>query len=186
MKREIIFSVLFLTIIIAPPSGAELLDRGNGLIYDDILNVTWMQNANYSEGTLTWDDAMNWAGNMVFGGYNDWRLPETDTTCSGSGCKDSEMGHLYSYYDVTSDTPGIFSDVRPYMYWSGSDDSEDPAEAWRFHFKTGYQGTSAKKYKRYAWAVRDGDSSVPLVPEPLSSLLFIAGGIIMTLRRTIK
>jgi hypothetical protein len=27
---------------------ATLLDRGNGLIYDDVLNITWLQDANYT------------------------------------------------------------------------------------------------------------------------------------------
>jgi len=29
-------------------AGATLFDRGNGLIYDDVLDVTWLQNANFA------------------------------------------------------------------------------------------------------------------------------------------
>ncbi|MFC1857036.1 hypothetical protein ACFL9U_03300 [Thermodesulfobacteriota bacterium] len=54
---------------------AQLWDRGGGLIYDDILNVTWLQDANYArssgydvDGKMTWYEATEWAENLV---YND-------------------------------------------------------------------------------------------------------------------
>ena len=31
---------------------AALVDRGNGLLYDNVLNLTWLQDANYAK---TWD-----------------------------------------------------------------------------------------------------------------------------------
>ncbi len=30
---------------------AALYDRGNGLIYDDVLDITWLQDANYAAAT---------------------------------------------------------------------------------------------------------------------------------------
>lgn len=81
---------------------AELLDRGNGLVYDSTLNITWQKDANlgatntfglvvqsnstYSilangsmnwPGALLWIDAMN-ASNYL--GYSDWRLPRIAST----------------------------------------------------------------------------------------------------------
>ncbi len=178
MKRHIILVAVFLlTLILTAPSRAALQDRGSGLIYDDILDITWMEHANYSGKTMTWSDAMNWADSFVFQGYNDWRLPTSDISCTGYDCTGSEMGHLYYNYDITSDSTGMFTDVRPYMYWSATDYGPDPEKAWRFHFSTGYQGNSLKTYKRYAWAVRDGDSAPPVMPEPAAYVLFIAGGL---------
>lgn len=29
-------------------AGAGLIDRGGGLIYDDVLDITWLQDANYA------------------------------------------------------------------------------------------------------------------------------------------
>ncbi len=71
---------------------AALHDRGNGLIYDDVLDVTWLQDANLaatetfgvsgvgSDGSFSvcdtgtvWINAMNAAN---YKGFNDWRLPE--------------------------------------------------------------------------------------------------------------
>lgn len=65
-------------------SGAQaaLIDRGGGLIYDDVLNVTWLQNAG-SSGALSWTDALAWADQLsVFDSvrgvtWSDWRLPDT-------------------------------------------------------------------------------------------------------------
>lgn len=67
---------------------AELHDRGGGLLYDDVMNVTWLQDANYAKtsgrsptGMLSWQDANKWVSNLV---YHDsvrnvdlkgWRLP---------------------------------------------------------------------------------------------------------------
>lgn len=167
----------------AGDSNAELFDRGGGLIYDDILEITWLQHANYSGQTMTWDAAADWAATLVYQGYEDWRLPDSDALCSGSGCINSEMGHLFYTEGMTADTPGLFTDIRPYMYWSGTEDSSDPARAFRFNFSSGSQGTSAKTLGRYAWAVREGDSALPVVPEPLSSALFISGGISLGIRR---
>ena len=71
---------------------AALHDRGNGLIYDDVLNVTWVQDANLAasrnfgiygmrpDGRMgdcamasRWIEAMNAAR---YKGYDDWQLPK--------------------------------------------------------------------------------------------------------------
>ncbi len=50
---------------------------GNQLIYDTVLDITWYD---YSTETMLWQDAVDWADNLVvtFGTnvYSDWRLPE--------------------------------------------------------------------------------------------------------------
>jgi hypothetical protein len=30
------------------PTSAAMVDRGGGMIYDDVLNVTWLQDANFA------------------------------------------------------------------------------------------------------------------------------------------
>ncbi len=78
-------SILSITAIGLSLSGAAqatLYDRGNGMIYDSVLDITWLQDANYaktsgydSDGLMTWDAANTWAQGLNYGGYNDWRLP---------------------------------------------------------------------------------------------------------------
>lgn len=82
---------------------AVLIDRGAGLIYDDVLDITWLQNASLgagssydvagagvppqigdppsssTDGLMTWENATAWADNLVYEGYSDWRLPSLDT-----------------------------------------------------------------------------------------------------------
>ena len=59
-------------------ANAALIDRGGGMIYDDQLKITWLQNANYaktnshdSDGKMNWYEARTWAANLSYDGYND-------------------------------------------------------------------------------------------------------------------
>ena len=77
------FLVATLALALSASARATLIDRGGGLIYDNALNVTWLQNANYAmtsgydlDGRMQWAAAVAWAGQLVYGGYDDWRLPE--------------------------------------------------------------------------------------------------------------
>ncbi len=184
MKRFCIPGLTLFTLmsLLTSPAYAGLTDRGDGLIYDDDLNITWLQDANYG-GTMTWPEAVDWAETLVFGGYDDWRLPASDT-CTGKGCTGSEMGHLYYLEEITSKSRGIFTDVKSWLYWSSTE--YDASLAWQFNFNYGTQSTGKKVQKRYVWAVRDGDVAPPVVPEPLSAILFIAGGAVLAVRRCQK
>jgi len=56
--------------------GANLFsDNGDGTISDNATGLMWMQNDN-GKG-LTWKDALSYAENFTYGGYSDWRLPNT-------------------------------------------------------------------------------------------------------------
>jgi len=81
------------TVLLVPVSGvyAELHDRGGGLIYDDVLDITWLQDANLAvsetfgasvistTGQMDWDTAIRWIEAMnasSYLGFNQWRLPK--------------------------------------------------------------------------------------------------------------
>jgi len=111
---------------------AMLIDRGIGLIYDTEQNLTWTQDAGLS-GSLTWDEAMTWADNLIFGGFDDWRLPTTtqfgDPTCSldvrGTlfyehriDCTGGEMEMLTNLYDPWSNN--LLQNVNSTRYWTST------------------------------------------------------------------
>lgn len=98
---------------------AELFDRGGGLIYDDVLNVTWLQDANYAstsgyaaDGRMTWSDANGWAAGLVFGGYDDWRLTKNSPVGAA-------WNHEFSYDGMTDIGMNITSpnSELAYMYY---------------------------------------------------------------------
>ena len=108
-----LFLSTVLLVLFAAPAHAALLDRGNGLIYDDVLDITWSQNANLGGVLINWDNAVSWADGLVFGGFNDWRLASmsvssgvptgqtfTIVDCSTAtelACRDNELGYMYRY-----------------------------------------------------------------------------------------
>ena len=103
----------------AASAQAALVNRGGGMIYDTTQNLTWLADMNYARtsgyadvGLMTWAAAGEWANNLVYGGFSDWRLPTLnsgDTSCSenfnvgggfprqylGYNCTGGEMSRLF-------------------------------------------------------------------------------------------
>ena len=95
----------FLLFVMAS-ADAALIDRSGGFIYDDVLDITWAQDANIN-GWDTWDNQIAWAASLSLYDsvrdvtWDDWRLPtalngDGSDPCSGAGCTGSEMGHLFN------------------------------------------------------------------------------------------
>ncbi|MSQ71645.1 MAG: DUF1566 domain-containing protein [Betaproteobacteria bacterium] len=105
-------------------ASSTLMNRGGGMIYDDVLGITWVQDASLCVtlnncvnrndtqviGGMNWDDAKTWAENLTYGGYTNWRLATMDNTSPASGqischlvtaqaCADSrnELGYMFFY-----------------------------------------------------------------------------------------
>ena len=92
LRKIITATTILASLLLAPPASAELHDRGGGLIYDDILDVTWLQDAAWpvttnapnvdANGKMLWLDAMDWVETLVYHDsvrnvdWDDWRLPK--------------------------------------------------------------------------------------------------------------
>ncbi len=142
----------------------ELLDMGDGMVYDTDINITWYNNPN--NNPMTWDEAVKWAASLTVGGYRDWRLPTTPGIGYGY-LHEGEMGRLY-YDTLGNDDDGAlankepFSDLQPYDYWSSTGFRDNPADFdWAFDFRTGRQRSIDKNSIAYAIAVRSGGNNLP-------------------------
>ena len=173
---KVIIAIMFLLISTSHACPARLIDKGGGLIYDSVWNITWLQDANLAmttnyigalNGLMRGDTAQVWAKNLKYAGYDDWRLPNVLTlegkNCSGD-CHDSEMLHLFFSEGVSLLSPSPFINLQRY-YWSGTDYAIDPFMAYSYDPHPGW-GITIKSTYLYGMAVRDGDSSpidAPLV-----------------------
>jgi len=202
---------------------AALVDRGGGMIYDTTLNITWLSDANYAltsgyaaagvapgsaynqdaiwnDGRMGWNAARRWADNLVYSGYDDWRLPTiepADVTCTNGGnpagglyifdCTGGELSHLFvvdfgteansSVLDPTGDTAqqvaslALFSNIQPAGYWSSTIQAGF-GDVWHYYAGNGYQWFQSPASPLLTIAVRSGDVASS-VPEPATLALAI-------------
>lgn len=94
---------------------ATLIDRGSGLIYDDVLNITWLQDANYAGSKMDWGGAVAWAAGLSYAGYDDWRLP-TMVDTGPPGCNTSYSGTDCGW-NVLTDIGGTVYSEMAYMFY---------------------------------------------------------------------
>jgi hypothetical protein len=208
MKKVLVFSFAIILIFgVTSIANAMLWDRGGGLIYDDYLEITWLQDANYYGGTMTWTAALDWADGLSYYDtvrdttWTDWRLPDAyNQNGSGPGVghnvTDSEMGHMFynNLGGTAGSFPGMdftdgngnsrsFTNLQTDIYWYRNE--YNTTNGWEFYFFNGYQSSWLKTDPDYAWAVRDGD--VAAVPIPGAVWLLGSGLIgIVGIRKKFK
>lgn len=116
--------------LVSGAAQAALLDRGNGLVYDDLLNITWMQNANLAatqafgvsgiaaDGRMNWSTANAWIAAMNaadYLGYSNWRLPTMSDT-GMQGCNWAYGGTDCGFNVQTVSGSTVYSELATLWY----------------------------------------------------------------------
>lgn len=128
MSRSLVITLCFLFVNSA---NAALLSRLSGAAYyDDVLDVTWLANANLAmsntfgvsgigaNGSMNWYKANEWIAAMNSAGYqgaSDWRLPAIVDTDS-SGCNWGYSGTDCGYNVQTSSGATVYSEMAHLFY----------------------------------------------------------------------
>ena len=165
---------------------AALFDRGGGMIYDDVSNITWLKDWNVNGRTMTFTEADTWANNLVYGGGTGWRLPTMTEI----------LVELYELQYLTQSgmvfMNQFFTNVQTDdSYWSSTpffdpDQGDNYIVQFGGPFDQGSIGGSGGKRTEpyYAVAVHNGDLGAA-VPEPqtLALVLLALGGALAASRK---
>ena len=120
----------------------------DGLVFDRLTNLCWMQKANLTGGTVTWQEALTSVQELQErpDKKTAWRLPN--------------INELESLVDCSMHSPAL-SKGHPFMnvqegYWSSTTSMFEPDWAWALYLKKGAVGVGQKKGAYfYVWAVSD-------------------------------
>lgn len=103
----------------APQVQAALVDRGGGMLYDTVLDITWLADANFArtsgydaDGRMTLAQARQWVDKLEFGGFSDWRLPSVSRVGTEGSNGFSYDGSTDIAYNITSTRSEL-----SYMYY---------------------------------------------------------------------
>ena len=151
--------------LITLSANAALYDRGNGLIYDDVLDITWLQDANYAytsgyaaananggswtstniqaDGRMGWDAAKTWADQLSYGGFDDWRLASANLMNGASPCYATDGSCDRGYNNTTGELGHMFyNNLGNLGYYDASGSAQSGYGATNSSFTDGDSGDS--------------------------------------------
>jgi len=99
----------------------QFVDNGDGTITDSATCLMWMKNDN-GAGVL-WENALNYAENLVYAGYSDWRLPDAkelqsivDYTRSPATNNSAAIDPMFNCTQITNEA----GETDYPFYWSST------------------------------------------------------------------
>lgn len=137
-----------------PPQGDRFTDNGDGTVTDNLTGLMWVKDPAQLPGfssPMYWYDALNACENLVFAGYDDWRLPN--------------INELLSIIDHSRFDPAFdplffvpFPDTWT-PYWSSTSSSSWIDGAWALYPYDGYKTIWSKPWDMcFVRPVRGGQS----------------------------
>jgi len=98
--------------------GSGVLDSSAVFLYDTVLDVTWLRDANVND-PITWDAAKSWASGLnssaTGGGFTGWRLP-TMPDVGTDACNYAASGTNCGYNVQTKREGTVFSEMASLFY----------------------------------------------------------------------
>ncbi|MFZ4522289.1 MAG: DUF1566 domain-containing protein [Bacteroidales bacterium] len=125
-------------------SVSHFSDNGNGTITDNFTGLTWQKIQ--SPATMTWEEALAYAGNFSLAGKSDWRLPNVKEIQSLN-----EVSRFKPSFDKT-----YFTDILSGNYWSSTTLHQTGAKAWDINVDYGIVSYNDKTLKEHVLLVRGG------------------------------
>jgi len=130
MKKYVLFLVVTMSVFgVIQVADAMLYDRGNGMIFDDALNITWLQDCDFAKisgshpsAWMSWNEATSWVSQLVYAGYDDWRLPDVSPiNDSGYDLNFNDDGSTDQGYNISatgSAYPGSTTSELAFMFYN--------------------------------------------------------------------
>ncbi len=147
VRSLIIFiAAISLLLWIGQSATAEVVTSPEGVcVYDNDLGISWTQNANLAGENMTWPDALRWVSELIYAGFDDWRLPSI-----------KELEHINKVEGISPFDPGPFENLIGDDYWSNAAYPWGSTYAWSYTFTWKHPHWGWIGYKSYVWPVRNG------------------------------
>ena len=125
-------------------SVSHFTDNGNGTIADNYTGLTWQKIQ--SPNTMTWEEALVYAGSLSLAGKSDWRLPNVKEIQSLN-----EMSLFKPSFNRT-----YFPNVLSGNYWSSTTMFQTATKAWDINVDYGIVSYNDKTLKENVLLVKGG------------------------------
>jgi len=113
------------------------------VVTDSVTGIMWQRSYATSQ---TWDGGIDHCDTLVYGSYNDWRLPNPFELAS---IADSQK------YNPAIDS-AVFPDTISNYYWTSSPGKNYPTGAWVVNFNNGNVEYGTRTSSKYARCIRQG------------------------------
>lgn len=122
----------------APAEGPRFTDNDNGTVTDNATGLMWVKDpmaAGTGGSNFRWNSAIDICEDLVYAGYDDWRLPNINELESIVDHSRTLNGVMYEEIDVVGSS---------YCAWSSTTRENRSADAFFVHFGYGNKDSESK------------------------------------------